>query len=319
MLRFVRVAAVWAVGLIILKTAAGPAGADYVRPASTAPSAYLQVVSAPGEPELSLYAEERGAGAPVVLIHGLGGSTYSWRFIAPVLAQTHRVIALDLKGFGRSGKAFDTAYSAADQALLVANFIARRGLSGVTLVGHSFGGQVALLTAIEMNRRRGQRVSQLVLIDAPALPQTLSPLVAFMQQPVLPYALLTALPSAIVTRLALASNSRVQLDRAYTDEDADAYAAPFLDAAARHAYIQTARQIAPGNLADIITAYRRVRQRTLLVWCQADDVVPVATGRRLERLLPNARLALISGCNHAPPDEAPDALARELTNFLMHR
>jgi pimeloyl-ACP methyl ester carboxylesterase len=283
------------------------------------PRPYTMVVSQVGEPELSLYAEERGTGAPVVLIHGLGGSTYSWRFIAPVLARSHRVIALDLKGFGRSSKAFDTQYAAADQARLVATFLARRNLSGVTLVGHSFGGQVALLTALEMNRRGTQRVAQLVLIDAPALPQKLSPLVAFMQQPVLPYALLTAIPSPIVTRLALAPTSLVRLDRAYTDDDAEAYAAPFLDAAARHAYIQTARQIAPGNLATIIAAYRAVRQRTLLVWCSRDDVVPVSTGRRLAQMLPNAHLREISGCNHAPPDEAPDALARELTRFLNHR
>lgn len=276
----------------------------------------LVPVNAVNEDPLSLYAEERGHGSPVVLLHGLGGSTYSWRFIAPILARTHRVIALDLKGFGRSDKPFDRAYSAADQARLVAAFLTRRGLHQVTLVGHSFGGAVALLTAIQLKRHDPTRIAKLVLIDAPALPQPLTAVVAFMRQPVLPYILLTALPADIATRLALASSSTQRLTRHYTDADADAYAAPFYDAAARHAYIQTARQIAPPRLDTLLAAYRSVRQQTLLVWCTNDRIVPLATGQRLATLLPNARLEQIEGCNHAPTDEAPDALARSLIRFL---
>ena len=286
-------------------------------PAAGAPAVgYWVDVAPPGEPPLALYAEEQGHGPAVVLLHGLGGSSYSWRFIAPVLARNHRVITLDLKGFGRSSKVFDTAYSAADQAKLVARFLARRRLSHVTLAGHSFGGQVALLTTIALARREPARIHQLVLIDAPALPQPLTPLVAFMQQPVLPYVLLTALPPDVITRLALAAPSRQRLARTYTDADATAYAGPFYDAAARHAYVQTARQIAPGNLDAIVERYRSVRQRTLLVWCTNDRVVPLATGQALARMLPDARLDQLAACNHAPTDEAPAALTRSLVRFL---
>jgi pimeloyl-ACP methyl ester carboxylesterase len=281
-------------------------------------SRYTLDVSAPHGQRISLYAEERGQGPPVVLLHGLGGSTYSWRFIAPSLAHRHRVIAIDLKGFGRSGKAFDTAYSATDQAHLIAEFITVRNLTGVTLIGHSFGGQVAMLTTLQLNRRTPSRIRDLVLIDAPALPQRLSPIVSLMQRPVLPYALLTALPPELVTSLALTPSPDHRYARAYTDADVEAYARPFHDAAARHAYVQTARQIAPGNLSDIVRAYRQIHQRTLLVWCTSDDIVPLATGQRLERMLPRARLERLEGCNHSPPDEAPIALTHALRRFL-HR
>jgi pimeloyl-ACP methyl ester carboxylesterase len=279
---------------------------------------YTIDVAPPGAPPLTLYAQERGQGPTVVLLHGLGGSTYSWRYVAPVLARTHRVIALDLKGFGRSSKVFDTAYSATDQARLVATFLARRRLDHVTLVGHSFGGQVALLTAIMLARRDPSRIDQLALIDVPALPQPLTPLVAFMQQPVLPYALLTVVPPDVVTRLAVELSPGAALERRYTEADVHAYAEPFRDAAARHAYVQTSRQIAPSNLDSIVRRYRFVRQRTLLVWCADDQVVPLATGQALVRMLPHARLDQISGCNHAPPDEAPAALTRSLLRFLTH-
>lgn len=294
-------------------------GGPYAFAAGDAGFAYRFPVRGLSSVPTSLYAEERGHGAPVVLLHGLGGSTYSWRYIAPVLARSHRVIAIDLKGFGRSDKVFDTAYSAADQARLIAGFLIGRGLTNVTLVGHSFGGVVALLTTMELKRRDPARITRLVLIDAPALPQPLTPIVGLMQQPVLPYALLTAIPADIMTRIALGASNTQRLSRQYTEADTRAYAEPFYDAAARHAYIQTARQIAPAlSPRALAQAYTRVRQRTLLVWCTNDEVVPLSTGRALASLMPHAVLEELGGCNHAPGDEAPAALANSLVRFLSH-
>ena len=302
--------------LLAAITAPGAAAAAATAWPAGTKTAYFANVGDPGETALQLYVEEYGHGPPVVLIHGLGGSTYSWRFIAPLLARNHRVIALDLKGFGRSSKVFDTAYSAIDQARLVARFLARRRLSGVTIIGHSFGGQVALMAALR--RDTGWRISRLALIDVPALPQRLSPVVAFMQQPVLPYILMTAVPSEILTALSLRLPTRQRYTRDYTAADAEAYAAPLQDAAARHAYIQTARQIVPDSLPEIVARYRMLRQPTLLVWCKGDEIVPASSGRALARILPNAELKTIQGCNHSPLDEAPGALAATLVSALNH-
>jgi len=310
---FMRAAALtWLLIFPVLAPGTAAAFAAGAHPAA----AYFADVAAPGEQSLQLYVEEWGHGSPVVLIHGLGGSTYSWRFIVPVLARNHRVIALDLKGFGRSAKVFDTNYSARDQSSLIARFLARRHLAQATLIGHSFGGQVAMMTAL--SPEGATRISSLVLIDVPALPQRLSPVVAFMQQPVLPYALMTAIPAELLTRISLRLPTRTHYARDYTAADADAYAEPFSDAAARHAYIQTARQIVPGGLSSIVARYRAIRQRTLLVWCEHDEIVPVATGHSLTRILSNAHLVTLAGCNHSPPDEAPGALAAALTTFLTH-
>jgi pimeloyl-ACP methyl ester carboxylesterase len=300
---------------LLVGVGALPSGAQAaMRAGDGAVRAYRVPVAQSNEGLFHLYAEEQGQGAPIVLLHGLGGSTYSWRHVAPVLARTHRVIAIDLKGFGQSDKAFDRAFSAHDQAQLVVQFLQRRNLRHVTLIGHSFGGQVALLTALQLRVADPTRISQLVLIDTPALPQPLSPVVRFMNLPVLPYALINIIPPEIMTALALIPGQRVE--REPGDGDVVAYAEPFYSASARHAYVQTARQIVPPGFGLVVSAYRKLRQRTLLVWCASDDVVPVATGRRLVRLMPNARLDEISGCNHSPPDEAPIALTRALTRFL---
>ena len=76
----------------------------------------------------------QGQGAsPLLLIHGFGTSTYTWRHIAPELAQTHRVIAVDLKGFGKSDKPFDSRYSVFDQAELLAELIEERRICAISL------------------------------------------------------------------------------------------------------------------------------------------------------------------------------------------
>jgi pimeloyl-ACP methyl ester carboxylesterase len=280
------------------------------------PRQTYQVELAPaGSASVRLYAEEWGQGPPILLIHGLGMSTFTWRHIAPRLAETHRVIAIDLKGFGRSDKPFDRAYSARDQAELVAAFIEHRHLEQVTLVGHSFGGTVALLTAVEMKTRAPGRVARLVLIDAPTLPQNFSDATLLASAPLLPYGFLATTPPEIVVRLALG------LARAPghppSEEDIRGYAAPLYDLGARHALIQTAQGILANETKAWVKAYRRADQPALLIWCRSDRVVPAATGRRLVRVLPNARLKLLSRCNHVPQDEKPEALLSALQEFLQ--
>ena len=131
------------------------------------PYARLGPLDAP----VKLYYEEAGKGPPLLLIHGFGASTYTWRHIAPELAQTHRVIAVDLKGFGQSDKPFDSRYSVFDQAELLAELIEEKDLRNLTLVGHSFGGGVALVLALEANQRLEGRIARLVLLDSIAYPQ----------------------------------------------------------------------------------------------------------------------------------------------------
>lgn len=290
------------------------ASAQMAPHAATEALAYRLEVRAPGQDPVSLYIEERGSGPPLVLLHGLAASSYVWRRIAPELARSHHVITIDLKGFGRSDKPFDLAYSAADQAALVAAFLAQRGLRNVTLAGHSFGGQVALVAAIDLDRRDPGRISRLVLMDAPVYPQPFSSVIEFLRQPVLPYVALTVVPVNVHANLAFALQ-KGRFDH-LTSEDVSAYARPYEEAGARHALIATARQIVPANHQELMRAYYQLALPTLIVWCREDEVVPLSTGLRLSRVLPKARMALIERCNHVPQEEAPDDLLWRLHTFL---
>lgn len=277
------------------------------------PQTYRALVAPNGAPPIELHVEELGSGPPLLLLHGLAASTYSWRHVMPALARRHRVIALDLRGFGKSDKPFDQSYTPGDQARHVVDFIERRGLRGLTLVGHSFGGAVALLATLQFNARDKGRIRRLVLLDTPAYPQEPTALVQFLRQPVLPYAVLTLVPPEVATAFALQGErdaGTAQLD------DIIHYAAPFRDAAARHALISTARQLRPRDWRRVVAAYPSIHQPALLVWCRQDDVVPVATGRRLARALPRARLHLLDGCAHSPQDEQPRKLLSLMRRFL---
>ena len=277
--------------------------------------AYRIVVSAPGQPRTLLYAEEYGQGPTLLLLHGLGASTFTWRYILPALARDYRVIAIDLKGFGHSDKPFDRKYSAADQAALVAAFIRKRELADVTLIGHSFGGTVALLTALKFNREPS-RIGRLVVIDAPALKQNFSDVAELINAPGLPYAAMTATPPELMARLLLGYSRAPGRDA--SEADIRGYAAPFYDLGSRHAFVATAQAILDANKRRTGTLYRAIQQPTLLVWCRRDRIVPLATGRRLERILPNAELAVLKRCNHLPQDEVPKALLAELRSFLEY-
>jgi pimeloyl-ACP methyl ester carboxylesterase len=266
-----------------------------------------------GRPTTALYAEETGDGPPLILLHGLGGSLFTWRHVVAALSREHRVIALDMKGFGQSDKPFDEYYSAADQAALVSAFIRKRGLSGVTLVGHSFGGVVALRTARDFVREPGV-IARLVVMDTPALQQDLSEGAWFFSVPGLPYVTMAVTPPDLMTRMMLRLVSAP--GRVVPESDVRGYAAPFYDLGSRHAFIATGQSIVDSNGPKMGLAYRGIAQPTLIVWCRRDRIVPVATGRRLARVLPNARLAILNKCNHLPQDEVPAALLSTLLPFL---
>src|SRR2546426_12476077 len=90
---------------------------------------------------------ERGTGPAIVMVHGFGGHTFSFRKLMPDLAREHRVVALDLKGFGYSERPKNGDYSLGAQARLVLGAMDALGTSTATLIGHSMGGEVVMRVA----------------------------------------------------------------------------------------------------------------------------------------------------------------------------
>lgn len=272
-------------------------------------------VGTPDAP-LRLWVEEDGQGDPILLIHGVGGSTYSWRNIVRALARTHRVISVDLKGFGRSDKPLDRAYGLLDQVRLLNRLINRRGPHDLTLVGHSFGGGVALALTLALNATEPGMVRQLVLIDSVAYRQSFPLFVRVVQTPLLGEAGIYGSPPELVAYKGLLA--AYQDPRKISFDTVRAYALPLYEVGGRHALLETARSITPTNLSTLIARYSTIHQPTLLIWCAQDSVVPLWVGRRLSRALPNARLLVLRGCGHVPQEELPGT-TRSLIRAFVNR
>jgi pimeloyl-ACP methyl ester carboxylesterase len=268
----------------------------------------------PPEAPVKLYYSEEGNGPPILLIHGFGASTYTWRHVAPELAQTHRVIAVDLKGFGQSEKPFDGRYSVFDQAELLAQLIVDKDLRNLTLVGHSFGGGVALLLALEANQRLDGRISRLVLLDTIAYPQHIPVFFRLLDVPLVSQLGVRMVPPSVQARVAL---QIAYFDDSKIDpEEVELYAAPLKTAAGKHAIIHSARQIVPEDIAELSERYKTIELPTLILWCDHDRIVPLEVGIKLRRTLPNSTLRLVEDCGHMPQEEQPESTLKLLKGFI---
>lgn len=295
----------WRLALIAVAAVANwsPAGAE---------GRFAQVPSPNGT--VRLHYEEEGSGPPLLLLHGYGTHAYTWRLLMPELARRYRVIALDFKGFGKSDKPIDTLYSAADQASLVEAFIRQLDLRDITVFGHSFGGGVALMLALNETKRGDSLIRRLVLLDTLAYPQRVPVFLKLLQTPGISDIGVRLAPSSVqvlfAMRIAYYDNGKIP------PEAITAYAEPLKSPEAKNALVETARQLMPPNIHEIEQAYPSLKLPTLILWCDHDKVVPIEVGQRLAGTLPNARFQLITSCGHLPQEEQPEQTLWAVRSFL---
>lgn len=263
-----------------------------------------------------LHVDVTGAGnPPIVLLHGFGASGFSWRHWIPSLAERYRTFVVDLKGSGKAEKPDDDRYRPLDHAVHIRRFLVEEDLRDVTLVGHSLGGGLALLTTLLLSDEgQERRVGRLVLLSAAAYPQALPPIVGMLKIPGVGSALPSVVPPTTTVRAAL--RRIVHRKEQVTDEQVEGYAGPFKESAARRAAIRSARQLFDDEPEPWIARYGEIRQPALLLWGEHDAVVPLDLGRRLAEELPNARLAVMPECGHLPAEEHPKASLEAVLDFL---
>ena len=260
----------------------------------------------------SIAFEEVGRGRPIIFLHGFGASSYVWRDVIHEISEGHKAIAIDLKGFGKSAKPRDDLYSVADQAVVVGELIEALDLTDVILVGHSFGGGVALQAAL--NDVDGRRIRRLVLIDAMAYPQRLPSFIRALRCPLLATVVLPFIPPKIAVRSGV-RQAYYQPDRIRSDV-LRAYANNLCSPDSRYVLRTTARQIVPRDTEALIGQYSNIQVPTLVLWGAHDRIIPLSSGRRLAQTIPGATLAVLEDCGHAPHEELPIDTARAILAFL---
>jgi pimeloyl-ACP methyl ester carboxylesterase len=269
------------------------------------------------EQPLDLYYETHGKGSPVILLHGLGGTLYTWRHLVEPLSSNYHLILFDLKGAGQSPKPYDDKYSMFDQAELIYQFILQKDLGNLTLIGHSFGGSVAMLVALKLAKQAPQRLSRLIVIDTVSYPQKLPFVVRMLRMPLLGPLGLYLIPDRIKVHRML--KTIYFDDDKIAPEDVEAYAAPLGLPGAKYALRKTAKQIIPDNIDELIGRYSEITVPTLIIWGREDEIIPLENGIRLHRAIRNSQLVIIDRCGHDPPEECPKEVLEVIQRFLGNK
>ena len=290
-------------GLLLLAgaLAAGGCPAFHAGPLPGAPAA-AQYIDIDG---VRLRYRDAGSGPAVVLIHGYASSLETWAAVVPKLAASHRVIALDLKGFGWSGRP-PGDYAPAAQARLVLGLLDALGVERAALAAHSYGCSVAL----ELALAAPERVERLALYDAYVYPEQLSMFFLWARAPWVGEALFALFyDQRPDERLMLAFYDPRRVTESLAQDVERAMQRPGTEAAA----LAVARGLRPAKLVPRLAA---VGQPVLLLWGREDAVAPLAVGERLARDLRRAELVVYPRCGHFPMLEADAASTRDLAAFL---
>jgi pimeloyl-ACP methyl ester carboxylesterase len=252
---------------------------------------------------------DAGDGAPVLLLHGYPLSSHLWRAFIPMLARGTRVIAPDLIGCGDSGGDAAAELDVRSQAGYVRELLAGLGIDSVALVGHGSGGAIAQVLSLD-----GIDVRAIVLIDSPAF--DLWPTEEMRQSSTIPTGERTP---RLVADLVAGTLQRGIHRGHLPEEDLREYQRPFADPEGVRSYFRAAAQADGGFLAAATAKLGDLDVPVLLLWGEEDATVPPAVAERLQDAVPTASLALLPGCGHVLPEEAPDTIGPLLWEWLRAR
>ena len=252
-----------------------------------------------------------GRGPPLLLVHGTGAATTSWRELAPLLAERFNVICPDLPGHGRSSPPAKSAgYSMTGMARGLHALLEDLRLEPVLGVGHSAGAAIlARMTLDGLWAPRGLVALNGALLEFSGVPRAIfSPLARLLAAtPLVPYLFARrARDRAAVERLIASTGSRLD------ERGIDAYAQIVADPAHVSAALA---MMANWDLAALERDLRRLRTPTLLITGENDRTLPASESRRAKDVLPSAELVELPGLGHLAHEEAPAPVARLILAF----
>lgn len=258
--------------------------------------------------EGSLRVLEGGEGPPLVLLHGRGHAAITWFPLLPALARRHRVLAVDLPGFGRSaaprfeGAGFEAG--ASYFAAPIEGWLTREGIVAPALIGHSLGG----LCAVELALRRRIEPRRLVIIGGMGL------------GPAMSYAsrlFFRVGPERLARRLGSTLFGRLLGERDTDDKARPAALNHELHAAHRPSAARAFDALYPalGPVPHRLGRLGEVEAPVLVLWGDQDEVFPAPVAIAAAAAFPHAQLR-IEPLGHSPHLEAPERVLPMILKFL---
>jgi len=257
-------------------------------------------------PHGAISAAEAGSGPALLAVHGLGGSKASFLPTIGALADSYRVIAVDLPGFGDSVKPLRAPFDAPYFASVMAEVLDAAGVDRAHVVGNSMGGRIG----IEMALTRPDRVDKLVLLS-PAMawlrPRRWAPIVRLLR----PELSMVPLPVEPIVRRMFPADG-------WAAAGMDEFLRAYKTSRGRHAFNAAARNIyldEPHGDDGMWSRLAGIQHESLFIWGRKDTLVPIKFMKHVERTLPAAQHVELE-CGHVPQVERPRETHDAIRAFL---
>jgi pimeloyl-ACP methyl ester carboxylesterase len=254
-------------------------------------------------------------GPPLVLIHGIARSLEDWNLQVPRLSAAHRVIALDMPGFGFSTRRAEPATLAALARGVLSALDALGETRPVHLIGNSLGGAVSLQTLA----LAPDRVASLVLVNSAGFGPEVTYILRMLAIPFLGKVMLNR-----PTKAGLRHAERaLYADRKLADKERIVHslrlgrqpgAAAFMAEIMHH--LGTFRGVLPQWRAELLAAAAAHPRPMLIVWGDRDRILPPSQFDAAKRAFPDARTYLFANTGHMPHIERPDEFAALIGDFV---
>lgn len=240
---------------------------------------------------------DHGEGEPLLLVHGLGADADVWAYCFDALCRSHRVIAPDLLGFGRSSKP-QLNYRVGTFVEVLDRFLQSLNVRQAAIMGSSMGGWISAGFALQFP----QRVSKLVLCNAIGLVEG-------------------SVEAAVDFRPSSLENMRNVMEFIFYDkrlatngliETAYEFHLERNDGPTIASMLETIHQ----KLDRLDDTLGEMQTPTLLIWGDSDGVSPVSVGEAYARRIQGSRLEVIPQCGHLPAMEKPNELVERVLRFL---
>ena len=250
---------------------------------------------------------QQGSGPPLILVHGGGTWSYSFRHNICDLSRQYSVYAIDVPGHGYTRPRIpDPTYDLETVCSNLLRFLDRLNIPKAHMAGHSWGGGFVL----DFARRHPKRVDRLILIDSSGVNRW-----ERLEWELLKWPLI----GKLLTRLVSAKQVRKGLERTFSNPDrvtaemVQAIYAPLAMPAIRKAQQAYMRNI---DWRPLGAALPHISHPVLIIWGKHDLYIHVRYGRQMGRCLPNASLIVLDHCGHSPHEEDPQTVNRLILDFL---
>jgi pimeloyl-ACP methyl ester carboxylesterase len=254
----------------------------------------------------------RGAGEPVIFLHGFPASSHLWHAVVPEMPEGHRLVVVDLLGFGRSdrpGLSSLTATAHADRVRLLMDDL---GITAACVVGHGMGGAVAQALALGAP----SRVTRLCLVNSTAFdawPRGAARLARLLSA----FAPVSrALGAPLLAGLVHGSLLKGFVDEVAGRRALDTFLRAYTIRLGVDALISQLRAMDDPAVGELGARLGEISQPTSVVWGEGDPWIGVRVGERLRDTIPGATLDVIAGARHFSPEDAPGRVADAIRRLL---